>query len=61
MIYVINYCTDFMFLVIIVCVTHIHLRYCLINFNFPLAFKISLMFSEIYVYMLFLKNDISRK
>ena len=52
MIYLNNYCTDFMFLVAIVCETYSSTMLSLIIFNFPLVFKIALFFVEIYVYML---------
>ena len=46
-----NDCTDFMFLVVIVCVTYSSTTLSLIIFNFPLVFKLSHLFVEIYVYM----------
>ena len=51
-IYLNNYCTDFMFLVVIVCVTYSYTILSLIIFNFSLVFKISLLFVAIYVYRL---------
>ena len=49
MVFLINYCTDFMFLTVIVCVTYSSTILSLMIFNFPLALKISLLFVEIYV------------
>ena len=51
MIYLNNYYTDFMFLVVMLYVTYSSTILSLIIFNFPLVFKISLLFVEIYVYM----------
>ena len=51
MIYLNNYCTDFMFLVVMVCVTYSYTILSLIISNFFLVFKISLLFVEIYVDM----------
>ena len=50
MIYINNYCTDFIFLVAMVCLTYSSTMLFLIIFNFPLVFKISQQFVEIYVY-----------
>ena len=44
-----NYCTDFMFEEVIVCVTYSSSILSLILFNFFLVFKISQQFVEIYV------------
>ena len=52
MIYLNNYCTDFMFLVAIVCVTYSSTILSLMIFNFPLVFKKSDLFVEIDVYRL---------
>ena len=52
MIYLNNYCTDFVFLVVIVCVTYSSTILSLIIFNFPLDFKISLLFVGNYIYRL---------
>ena len=52
MVYLNNCCTDFMFVVVIVCVTYSSTILSLIIFNFPLIFKISILFVEIYVYRL---------
>ena len=49
MIYFNNYCSDFMFLVAMVYVTYSSTIMSLIIFNFPLVFKISLLFVDIYV------------
>ena len=51
MIYLNNDCTDFMFLVVMLCVTYSFTKFSLIVFNVSLAFKLSLVFVEIYVYM----------
>ena len=51
MIHLDNYYTDFMFLVVMVCVTYSSTVLSLIIFNFHLVFKISILFVEIYVYM----------
>ena len=45
-----NCCIDFMFLVVMVYVTYSSTKLSLIIFNFPLVFKISQQFVEIYVY-----------
>ena len=45
-----NYCTDFMFLVVMVCATHSSTISSFIILNFHLIFKISILFVEIYVY-----------
>ena len=50
MIHIDNYCTDFLFLVVMVCVTYSSTILSLIIFNFHLVFKISILFVEIYVY-----------
>ena len=52
MIYLNKYCTEFIFLVVIVFVIYSSTILCLIIFNFPLVFKISLFFVEIYIYRL---------
>ena len=46
-----NYCTDFMFQEVMVCVTHSSSILSLIIFIFFLVFKISQEFVEINVYM----------
>ena len=51
-----NYCTDFMFQEVMVCVTYSSSILSLIIFNFLLVFKISQEFVEIHVYMLTLWN-----
>ena len=43
MIYLNNYCTDFLFPVVMVSVTYSSTMLSLIIFNFPLVFKISLL------------------
>ena len=45
-----NYCTDFMFQEVMVCVTYSSSIFSLIIFNFLLIFKISQEFVEIHVY-----------
>ena len=45
-----NYCTDFMFQEVLVCVTCSPSILSLIIYNFLLVFKISQNFIEIYVY-----------
>ena len=50
MIYFKNNCTDFMSLVVIVYVTYSTTLLSLIISNFPLVFKISILYVEIYVY-----------
>ena len=45
-----NYCTDFMFQEIMVCITYSSSILSLIIFNFFLVFKISQKFVEFYVY-----------
>ena len=45
-----NYCTDFMFKEVVVCVTYLSSILSLIIFNFLLVFKISQEFVEIHVY-----------
>ena len=47
MIYLKNYCTDFMFLVVMVCITYSSTRLSLIFFNFPLVFEILILCVEI--------------
>ena len=49
-IYLNNYCTDFMFLVVIVCATYSFTILSIVIFNFPLVFKVPFLFVEIYVY-----------
>ena len=49
MMFINNYCTDFMFEEVIVCVTYSSSMLSLIIFNFLLVFKISQQFVEIYV------------
>ena len=44
----IKHCTQFMILVVMVCITFLSTKWCLIIFNFTLVFKISLLFIEIY-------------
>ena len=51
MMFINNYCTDYMFQEVMVCVTCSPSILSLIIFNFLLVFKISQMFFEIYVYM----------
>ena len=51
MMFINNYCTDFMFQEVMVCVTCSPSILSLIIFNFLLVFKISQKFVEIYVYM----------
>ena len=50
MIYLNNYCTDFVFLVVMVYVKYSSSTMSLIVFNFPLVFKISQQFVKIDVY-----------
>ena len=52
MIYLNNCCTDFMFVVLRVCVTYSSTILSLIIINFTLVFKITVLFVEIYVYRL---------
>ena len=52
MIYLDNCCTDFMFIVVKVCVTYPSTILSLNIFNSPIVFKISVLFVEIYVYRL---------
>ena len=47
--FIYNYCTDFMFEDVILCVTYSSSILSLIIFNFVLVFKISQQFVEIYV------------
>ena len=49
MMFINNYCTDFMFEEVIVCVTYSSSILSLIIFNFLLVFKISQQFVELYV------------
>ena len=56
MMFIYNYCTDFMFQEVMVCVTCSPSILCLIIFNFLLVFKISQKFVEFYVYRLKLRN-----
>ena len=50
MVYLNNYYTDSMLLVVMVCVTYSSIMLPLIIFNFPLVFNISQQFVEIFVY-----------
>ena len=52
MMFINNYCTDFMFQEVMVCVTCSPSILSLIIFNFLLVFKISHKFVELYVYRL---------
>ena len=52
-----NYCTDFMFQKVMVCVTYSSSILSLIIFNFLLVFKISQEFVEIHVYRFWLWNS----
>ena len=56
MMFINNYCTDFMFQEVIVCVTCLPSIKSLIFFNFPLVLKISQKFIEFYVYRFKLKD-----
>ena len=51
-----NYCTDFMFHEVMVCITCSPSIVSLIIFNFLLVFKISQKFVEFYVYKFKLRN-----
>ena len=51
MMFINNYCTDFMFQEVMMCVTCSPSILSLIIFNFFLVFKISQKFVEIYVYI----------
>ena len=51
-----NYCTDFMFQEVMMCVTCSPSILSLIIFNFLLVFKISQKFVEFYVYRFNLRN-----
>ena len=51
MIYLNNYCTYFMFLVVVVCVIYSSKILPITIFNFSLVFKLSLLFAELYVCM----------
>ena len=46
-----NYCTDFMFLMVMLCGTYSSTMLSPIVFNFLIVFKLSLLFVEIYVFM----------
>ena len=50
MIHLDKYCTDFTFVVIMVCVTYPSTIWSHAIFNFPLVLKISPLFVESYVY-----------
>ena len=56
MMFINNYCTDFMFQEVMVCVTCSPSILSLIIFNFLLVFKISQKFVEFYIYGFKLKN-----
>ena len=56
MMFINNYCTDFMFQEVMVCVTCSPSILSLIIFNFLLVFKISQKVVEFYVYWLKLRN-----
>ena len=47
-----NYCIDFMFLLVMLCGTYSSTMLSFITFNFPIVFKLSLLFVEIYVFRL---------
>ena len=51
-----NYCTDFMFQLVMVFGTYSSSKLSLIIFNFLLVFKISQEFVEIHVYRFYLRN-----
>ena len=51
-----NYCTDFMFQEVMVCVTCSFSILSLIIFNFLLVFQISQKFVEFYVYRFYFRN-----
>ena len=51
MMFINNYCTDFMFQEVMVCVICLPSILSLIVFNFLLVFKISQKFVEFFVYM----------
>ena len=44
-----NHCTDFMFLVVMLCGTYPSSLLSLVIVNFPMVFNLSLLFDEIYV------------
>ena len=56
MMFIKNYCTDFMFQEVMVCVTCSPSILSLIFFNFPLVFKISQKFVEFSFYRFKLRN-----
>ena len=56
MMFIDNYCTEFMFQEVMVCVTCSPSILSLIFLNFPLVFKISQKFVEFYVYRFTLRN-----
>ena len=56
MMFIDNYCTDFMFQEVMVCETCLPSILFLIFFNFPLVFKITQKFIEFYVYRFKLRN-----
>ena len=58
MIFLNNYCTDFMFLVVILCGALSSTSLSLIILNSPLVFKISLFFVEIHVKLYKLYSEI---
>ena len=59
--YLIKYCTEFMFLEIILCITVSSTTYTsLIFFNFPLVFYISLLFANFFVYMFKILNPFNK-
>ena len=45
-----NYCTDFMSLVVMLCGINSSTMLSLMIFNFPIVFKLSLLFVENYVF-----------
>ena len=56
MMFINNYCTDFMFQEVMVCITCSPSILSIIIFNFLLVFKISQKFVEFYVYRFKLRN-----
>ena len=56
MMFINDYCTDFMFQKVMMCVTCSPSILSLIIFNFLLVFKISQKFVEFYVYRFYLRN-----
>ena len=56
MMFINDYCTDYMFQEVMVCITCSPSILSLIIFNFLLVFKISQKFVEFYVYKFKLKN-----